>query len=90
MWMDFGGELINMNAVSQIIKKEVNGGWYIELFRIDGSYMTSLVFSDEEDAEKALEEIKAKVFGGNTVNVCVPNGTVLPVKTDGIVAVETI
>ena len=44
MWMDFGGELINMNAVSQIIKKEVNGGWYIELFRIDGSYMTSLVF----------------------------------------------
>lgn len=54
-WLDFGDELVNVNAVSQIIKKEVNGRWTVEFFRIDGSYMTSFQCESEEDATVAFK-----------------------------------
>jgi len=83
MWLNFGehyagnkdkhyfvrSELINTNSISQIILKEVEGKWCIEFLRIDGSYITSFDYYDEEKAKKAYEEIMEKVLDGDTVNV---------------------
>jgi hypothetical protein len=46
-----------MNAVSQVIKKKVNGMWVIEFFRLDGSYMTSSQYESEEEATIDLGNI---------------------------------
>ena len=56
-WLNLGDELINMNAVSQIIKKKVNGRWVIELFRLDGSYMTSVQYEYETEATEDFNRI---------------------------------
>ena len=56
-WLNLGDELINMNAVSQIIKKKVNGNWVIELFRLDGSYMTSVQYESETEATEDFNRI---------------------------------
>ena len=64
MWINLGTEIINTNTISQIILKEVNGGWYIEFFRIDGSYMTSAVYDDQKDAEEEYTRIKNKLLYG--------------------------
>ena len=56
-WLNLGNELINMNAVSQIIKKKVNGNWVIELFRLDGSYMTSIQYESETKATEDFNNI---------------------------------
>ena len=56
-WIHLDNELINMNAVSQIIKKKVNGNWVIEFFRLDGSYMTSSQYESEEEATIDLGNI---------------------------------
>lgn len=56
-WLNLGDELINMNAVSQIIKKKVNGNWVIELFRLDGSYMTSVQYESETEATEDFSRI---------------------------------
>ena len=63
MWLTLGTELINTNAVSQIIKKEVNGGYYIEFFRLDGSYLTSLVYDTAEEAETNYCNIRDALRG---------------------------
>ena len=64
MWLNLGTELINTNAVSQIVKKEVNGGYYIEFFRLDGSYMTSTVYDDQKKAEAEYTRIKNNLLYG--------------------------
>ena len=56
-WIHLDNELINMNAVSQVIKKKVNGNWVIEFFRMDGSYMTSSQYESEEEATIDLGNI---------------------------------
>lgn len=56
-WLNLGNELINMNAVSQIIKKKVNGNWIIEFFRLDGSYMTSVQYESETEATEDFSRI---------------------------------
>lgn len=56
-WIRIDDELINMNAVSQIIKKKVNGMWVIELFRLDGSYMTSIQCKSETEATEDFKGI---------------------------------
>lgn len=56
-WIHLDNELINMNAVSQVIKKKVNGNWVIEFFRLDGSYMTSSQYESEEEATIDLGNI---------------------------------
>ena len=56
-WLNLGDELINMNAVSQIIKKKVNGNWVIEFFRLDGSYMTSVKYESETKATEDFSSI---------------------------------
>lgn len=56
-WIHLDNELINMSAVSQIIKKKVNGNWVIEFFRLDGSYMTSSQYESEEEATIDLGNI---------------------------------
>ena len=56
-WLNLGDELINMNAVSQIIKKKVNGIWVIEFFRLDGSYMTSIQYESETKATEDFSSI---------------------------------
>ena len=56
-WIHLDNELINMNAVSQIIKKKVNGNWVIELFRLDGSYMTSIQCKSETEATENFKGI---------------------------------
>lgn len=56
-WLDLGNELINLTAVSQIIKKKVNGNWVIELFRLDGSYMTSVQYESETEATEDFNKI---------------------------------
>ena len=56
-WIYLDNELINMNAVSQVIKKKVNGMWVIEFFRLDGSYMTSSQYESEEEATIDLGNI---------------------------------
>lgn len=62
-WLNLGDELINMNAVSQIIKKKVNGIWVIEFFRLDGSYMTSIQYDESElEASEDFENIKAVII----------------------------
>lgn len=61
MWLNFGDELLNMDAVSQVIKKKVNGRWVIEFYRIDGSYMTSLDYESETEAEEDFNNIKEAV-----------------------------
>lgn len=61
-WLNLGDELINMNAVSQIIKKKVNGNWVIELFRFDGSYMTSVQYESETEASEDFENFIAAIM----------------------------
>lgn len=62
-WLNLGDELINMNAVSQIIKKKVNNMWVIEFFRLDGSYMTSIQYDESElEASEDFENIKAVII----------------------------
>ena len=61
-WLNLGDELINMNAVSQIIKKKVNGNWVIELFRLDGSYMTSVQYESETEASEDFENFIAAIM----------------------------
>ena len=56
-WLNLGNELINLTAVSQIIKKKVNGNWVIELFRLDGSYMTSVQYESETEATEDFNKI---------------------------------
>lgn len=56
-WIHLDNELINMNAVSQVIKKKVNGTWVIELFRLDGSYMTSIQCKSETEATENFKGI---------------------------------
>ena len=56
-WIHLNNELVNMNAVSQIIKKKVNGNWVIEFFRLDGSYMTSSQYESEEEATEDFKNI---------------------------------
>lgn len=56
-WLDLGNEPINLTAVSQIIKKKVNGNWVIELFRLDGSYMTSVQYESETEATEDFNKI---------------------------------
>lgn len=61
MWLNFGDELVNMDAVSHVSKKKVNGRWVIEFFRIDGSYMTSLDYESDTEAEEDFRNIKEAV-----------------------------
>lgn len=61
-WLNLGDELINMSAVSQIIKKKVNGNWVIELFRLDGSYMTSVQYESETEASEDFENFIAAIM----------------------------
>ena len=56
-WIHLDNELINMNAVSQVIKKKVNGMWVIEFFRLDGSYMTSVQYESETEATEDFNKI---------------------------------
>lgn len=56
-WIHLDNELINMNAVSQVIKKKVNGMWVIEFFRLDGSYMTSVQCKSETEATEDFNTI---------------------------------
>ena len=51
-------EMINSNAVSQIILKKVNEIWAVEFFRLDGSYMTSVTHSTRDAAWQDYEKIK--------------------------------
>ena len=61
MWLNFGDELVNMDAVSQVSKKKVNDRWVIEFFRIDGSYMTSLDYESDTEADVDFTNIKEAV-----------------------------
>ena len=61
-WLNLGNELINMTAVSQIIKKKVNGMWVIEFFRLDGSYMTSVQYESETEASEDFENFIAAIM----------------------------
>ena len=61
MWLNFGDEMVNMDAVSQVTKKKVDGRWVIVFFRFDGSYMTSLDYDSDTEAEKDFNNIKEAV-----------------------------
>jgi hypothetical protein len=58
MWLNLGDELVNMDAVSQVIKKKVNDRWVIEFYRFDGSYMTSSDYESETEAEEDFNNLK--------------------------------
>ena len=57
-WLNLGNEMLNMNAVSQVIKKKVNDKYAIEFFRLDGSYMSSCVYDTAEEADIDYKSIK--------------------------------
>lgn len=57
-WLNLGNEMLNMNAVSQVIKKKVNDKYAIEFFRLDGSYMSSVVYDTAEEADIDYNNIK--------------------------------
>ena len=58
MWMNLGDELVNTDAVSQIVKNKVSDRWYIQFYRLDGSYMTSIEVDSDAEAEEQLTNIK--------------------------------
>ena len=58
MWINLGDEIVNANAVSQIVKNKVSDRWYIQFYRLDGSYMTSIEVDSEAEADKQLANIK--------------------------------
>jgi len=58
MWINLGDELVNTDAVSQIIKKKVNDRWFIQFFRLDGSFMTSIEVDSNAEADEQLANIK--------------------------------
>ena len=57
MFGKFGGEYINFNAVSEIVKRQQNDRYMIIAFRLDGSYMASETYDDELDATSAYENL---------------------------------
>lgn len=57
MFGKFGNEYINFNAVSEITLQEVGRHYMIRIFRLDGSYITSEIFTDEEEATRAYENL---------------------------------
>lgn len=61
MWINLGKELINTNAVSEIILRKVNDEYKIEFYRTDGSFMTSIRYESEIEAETDLDNIKGVI-----------------------------
>ena len=57
MFGKFGGEYINFNSVSEIVKRQQNDRFMIRAFRLDGSFMASESYTNEEDATRAYENL---------------------------------
>lgn len=57
MFGKFGGQYINFKAVSEIILIEQSGNFKIQAFRLDGSFMVSESYTNEEDATRAYENL---------------------------------
>ena len=57
MFGKFGGEYINFNSVSEIVKRQQNDRFMIIAFRLDGSFMASESYTNEEDATRAYENL---------------------------------
>lgn len=58
MFIKFNGsEIINANAVSEVALRKVNDKYSIQLFRVDGSFLTSNQYSDPEMAKNIFGRI---------------------------------
>ena len=58
MFIKFNGsEIINANAVSEVVLRKVNDKYSIQLFRVDGSFLTSNQYSDPETAKNIFDRI---------------------------------
>lgn len=57
MFGKFGGEYINFNSVSEIVKRQQNDRFMIIAFRLDGSFMAAESYTNEEDATRAYENL---------------------------------
>ena len=57
MFGKFGGEYINFKAVSEITLQQMNGDFKIQAFRLDGSFLASETYIDEEDAIRAYDNL---------------------------------
>lgn len=61
MFFEFGGSIINSNAVSEIKIMNIDGFHEILVFRIDGSWMASEGFTSKLEAEKRFSEIFGEI-----------------------------
>ena len=57
MFGKFDGRYINFKAVSEIVLIEQSGVFKIQAFRLDGSFMASESYTNEEDATRAYENL---------------------------------
>ena len=57
MFGKFNGEYINFNAVSEIFVQKQDDAYKIIVLRLDGAYMASETYDNEEDATRAYENL---------------------------------
>lgn len=57
MFFEFGDNIINANAISELVRTHQDGEYKIIALRIDGSYMSSESFSTEGERETRMSDI---------------------------------
>lgn len=57
MFFEFGDNIINANAISELVRTHQDGEYKIIALRIDGSYMSSESFSTESERETRMSDI---------------------------------
>lgn len=61
MFFEFGGSIINSNAVSEIKIMYIDGYYKVMVFRMDGSWMASESYTSELEAERRFSGIYGEI-----------------------------
>lgn len=67
MFLQFDGELINTQAISEVIKVEQNGVYKIIIYRTDGSYMAAECFEGVGERNRRFSEIYDMLVAVNLI-----------------------
>ena len=57
MFFEFGDNIINANAISELVRADAKEGYKIIALRLDGSYMSSETFQTENERETRMSDI---------------------------------
>lgn len=57
MYFEFGGSIVNANAISELVRAESKEEYKIIALRLDGSYMAAEAFSTEAERETRMSDI---------------------------------